>query len=75
MKLKVVDRRKVLREFNELNGTTNPSSAYVGVRVIDNDSPRARLMFLHTNGEGREFFSPAAGGHLRGLRVDDSYKD
>ena len=76
MKLQIVDRRKVLRDFNERNCTTQPAGRYVGVRILNNNTDDARLLFLHRNKSGRAIFIPDEEGcHLRGLRVNDCYHD
>ena len=77
MHLKIVDRRKVLRAFNELGHTTSLHSSYVGVSVLDNDTHDARLVFKHHNGSGRAVYVVFEDGsnQLRGLRVNDSYLD
>lgn len=74
MRIEIVDRRKALRAFNELNGTSR-DSAYIGVKVADNETRNARLVFRHINGSGLRTYVMFEDGsnQLEGTRINDSY--
>ena len=71
MRIKIIERRKVLRDFNRFNCTTNPISSYIGVRVVPHPLGD-QLLFSHANGVGRKYYD---GPQLRGTSVDESYLD
>ena len=52
MKLQIINRRALLKKFNEDNRTTTGCSRYVGAEVLTDRNEPLALGFKHTNGSG-----------------------
>ena len=71
MKIQIINRRALLKSFNEENCTTVSCSKYVGAEVQTNLNNPLAISFRHTNGSGWKTltFEPSEAGSFVGKVV------